>query len=104
MSQVVSKIILRNLGLLTFMGWLLFAFAPHDGWAGILTPASCRDTKIGPATAYCISISACGPADLEPFVFIWLANSTVCPGLAPPVVDSVATDARVGDPGMVGTA
>src|SRR5690349_2170382 len=103
-SQVVSRVVFRNLVLLTLMGWLLFASASRDGLANVLTPSSCRDTKIGPATAMCVNVSACTPGDFEPFVFVWIGNSTVCPGYAPPVVDSVATDARVGDPGLVSTA
>jgi hypothetical protein len=71
----------------------------------VLGSGSCRDVTIGPAMAFCLSVGECDiPWDYMAFVTAYMWNDTICPNFFPPVVDSVATDAIEGTPGIVGTA
>ncbi len=104
-SNVISRTTLRNICLLIILGTIVLAPFYRDASANVTTPHTCRDLTVGPAMAFCLGLSICNrPFDTQAFVFLWMANAVTCPGFFPAVVDTVASDARVGDPGMVGTA
>jgi hypothetical protein len=105
LTQVISRTTLRNIALLMLLSVVLFSPSFNNASASITTYHHCDDISIGPAMAFCLGVAFCTyPGDPRTFAFVWMSNNTTCPGLFPPVANSVATDARVGDPRLVGTA
>lgn len=103
-TDIFSRKTLRNL-LLIMVLTLLFSLSINRSSASITIGSHCDDLSIGPDLAFCLGVAICNPPlDVDRFVFIWLSNNTVCPNFSPPVVNTVTSDARVGDPGIVGTA
>ena len=101
--HLMSWTILRNVAFCVVMS-LVLLLSDRPGSASVTTEHHCNDITIGPAVAFCLGFSLCAPSDPGSFVLLWLQNGTTCPGFSPPVVNSVTSDARVGDPGGVGTA
>src|SRR3954462_865340 len=105
MTKFLSVKILRNVVLLILLSWILVVPTSHPTSANITVLSQCRELTIGPASAFCLGVSFCEwGVDTDYIVFLWMSNNTVCPNFTPPVVDSVATDAVVGSPGIIGTA
>jgi hypothetical protein len=99
----ISRRTLRNLIFLSIMG-IMLAYPHAKPSATVVIPGHCDDLSIGPAVAFCLGVAICAETDVEGFIYVWMANGSYCPNYSPPVINNVSTDARIGDPAMVGTA